>query len=246
MATMLAIGLAMGLLGPFGTFAMPLGARLLNWVSFLFGGYLFFRPVIAAGELVARHTPLPRLPAIALACLLAAMPTTLLVAWLLLGRGVGRAGLGGLAELYGEVVIVGMFVTVIQLSTRARRQEPTSDEAQTATQVAQDHAASALPRLAARLPDDWGTRVIALSNEDHYVRVHVAEASTLLLMRLGDAIDALDGIDGARVHRGWWVARGAVRGVERRGRAVWLRLENGLEAPVARNAVAELRAQGWL
>ncbi|MBU6269648.1 MAG: LytTR family transcriptional regulator DNA-binding domain-containing protein, partial [Sphingomonadales bacterium] len=56
----------------------------------------------------------------------------------------------------------------------------------------------------------------------------------------------MDGVEGARVHRGWWVARAAVSGVERRGRAVWLRLANGLEAPVARNAVADLREQGWL
>ena len=64
-------------------------------------------------------------------------------------------------------------------------------------------------------------------------------------MRLSDAIGELDGIEGERVHRSWWVARAAVTGRETRGRAVWLRLSNGLEAPVARTMVAPLRNQGW-
>lgn len=234
-----ALAVVLGLLGPFGTYAMPLAPRLGKWLLFILGGFVFFRPVTAAGRVVAAHTRLPRLVAIALANLLAAMPTTLLVAWLLVGGDVVRVGLAGLAELYGDVVIVGLVMTAVHL---------TIDRAPVHAPAAPPNVveAPALPRLAGRLPDDWGARVIALSNEDHYVRVHVAEASTLLLMRMSDAVAEMDGVDGARVHRGWWVARGAVAGVERRGRALWLRLGNGLEAPVARNVAGELRRQGWL
>jgi len=242
----LALAVVLGLLGPFGTYAMPLAPRLGKWLLFILGGFVFFRPVTAAGSVVAAHTWLPRLAAIALANLLAAMPTTLLVAWLLVGGDVTRVGLAGLAELYGDVVIVGLVMTAVQLAMNRTPGGTTVAPAAGTAGVEAPAPSAALPRLAARLPDDWGGRVIAISNEDHYVRVHVAEASMLVLMRMSDAVAEMDGVDGARVHRGWWVARGAVAGVERRGRAVWLRLANGLEAPVARNMAAALRQQGWL
>ena len=55
----------------------------------------------------------------------------------------------------------------------------------------------------------------------------------------------LDGIDGAQVHRSWWVARDAVEGVEREGRSVRLVLPRGIAAPVARSRMAELTKAGW-
>ena len=61
-----------------------------------------------------------------------------------------------------------------------------------------------------------------------------------------DAERELAGYDGLRVHRSWWVARSAVRQVLRNGRNVRIRLEGGLEAPVARDRIAELENAGWL
>ncbi len=91
----------------------------------------------------------------------------------------------------------------------------------------------------------------ALSVEDHYVRVHGAGQSEMLLMNLGDAIAKLPGEQGERghgerVHRGWWAARGAVRGHRRKGREVELVLTGDLVVPVSRPNVAKLRAAGWL
>ena len=51
---------------------------------------------------------------------------------------------------------------------------------------------------------------------------------------------------GLQVHRSWWVARDAVRGVQAEWRALSLVLENGLSVPVARSRVAILRDNGWL
>jgi DNA-binding LytR/AlgR family response regulator len=82
--------------------------------------------------------------------------------------------------------------------------------------------------------------------EDHYVRVHTAAGSRLVLATLRQATAALDGADGQQVHRSWWVARKAVAGVEQHGRNLRLRLANGVTAPVARSAVAPLRAAGWI
>ena len=55
----------------------------------------------------------------------------------------------------------------------------------------------------------------------------------------------LEGIDGAQVHRSWWVARDAVEDVKRDGRNLRLVLPGGLEAPVSRARVVELKEAGW-
>jgi DNA-binding LytR/AlgR family response regulator len=82
--------------------------------------------------------------------------------------------------------------------------------------------------------------------EDHYVRAHGPGTSALILLRMRDAEAELAGVDGRRVHRSWWVARASVEKVLRDGRGYKLRLTNGLEAPVARDRVAALKAAGWI
>jgi len=52
-------------------------------------------------------------------------------------------------------------------------------------------------------------------------------------------------LDGQRVHRSWWVARGAVLDVRRgQGRAT-LQLRCGVAAPVSRRYAKALRSLGW-
>jgi DNA-binding LytR/AlgR family response regulator len=82
--------------------------------------------------------------------------------------------------------------------------------------------------------------------EDHYVRAHTGAGSTLLLMRLRDAVAELDAVDGRQVHRSWWVARNAVARAEPAGRGWKLTLRNGLVVPVPRERAGELRSAGWL
>jgi DNA-binding LytR/AlgR family response regulator len=89
-------------------------------------------------------------------------------------------------------------------------------------------------------------QVLCLQMEDHYVRVHTAAGSRLVLATLKQATAALNGAEGQQVHRSWWVAKKAVAGVEQHGRNLRLRLVNGVKAPVARSAVAGLRAAGWI
>ena len=64
-------------------------------------------------------------------------------------------------------------------------------------------------------------------------------------MRLGDAVTELEGIEGARTHRSWWVAREAVSRVAREDGRVRLVLVDGAQAPVSRAYVKPLRAAGW-
>ena len=103
-----------------------------------------------------------------------------------------------------------------------------------------------LDRLPPRLR---GARLIAVQAEDHYLRLHTDAGSDLILMRLADALNELEGLEGAQTHRSWWVARDAVASVARGdGRAV-LTLDNGprgeLIAPVSRRYAKALRDAGW-
>lgn len=96
--------------------------------------------------------------------------------------------------------------------------------------------------LLARVPRELGPEIVALEAEDHYVRVHTPKGSTLVLMRLSDAIELLDEALGMRVHRSWWVARRAIESFERDGQRVILRLTNGAQVPVGRMYVAAVRS----
>lgn len=247
---MAAIGIVLGVLGPFGTFPMPIVPRLAAWLAFALIGYACFRPVIAAGAVLSERAAVPRLLAQALACGIAALPMTLIVGWALSGMRLARMTADGLADLYPYVLLVGLLATAIQslLFGRAAPTPPAPPE------PAASPARPEMPRSAPapatsfldRLPPALGRDLLCLEMEDHYVRAHTALGSTLLLMRMRDATIELDGIEGARVHRSWWVARGAVAGTLRRDRATALRLSNGLEVPVARSELPLLRARGWL
>jgi DNA-binding LytR/AlgR family response regulator len=82
--------------------------------------------------------------------------------------------------------------------------------------------------------------------EDHYVRVHHAAGSELVLMTMRQARHSLGAVRGLQVHRSWWVAERAVEEVLAEGRNLRLRLSNGLLVPVSRSAVAPVRAAGWM
>jgi DNA-binding LytR/AlgR family response regulator len=124
------------------------------------------------------------------------------------------------------------------LAFLVRRREPIE------THAAPRNAAPA--KFLARLPGKLaGADLWAVEAEDHYLRLHTSLGQDLILMRLGDAIAELEGIEGARTHRSWWVARAAVKRVEREDGRAQLMLIDGAKAPVSRAYVKTLRAAGW-
>ena len=89
LSIMVGIALLLAVLGPFGTWQAPFALRLINWAIFTLGGYACFKPVILAGDALAAQSSLPRWAAIGVACLLASMPTTLIVAGTLVRLSLG-------------------------------------------------------------------------------------------------------------------------------------------------------------
>lgn len=73
-----------------------------------------------------------------------------------------------------------------------------------------------------------------ISAEEHYVRIHTPTTQTLLRGRISDIEAQLPETHGLRVHRSHWVARGAVRQLNRHRDGWTLDLCLGIEVPVAR------------
>lgn len=91
-----------------------------------------------------------------------------------------------------------------------------------------------------------GAEVWAVEAQDHYLRLHTSRGQDLILMRLADAVAELEGIEGAQVHRSWWVARDAVANARRGDGRATLTLKDGSEVPVSRTYARLIREAGWI
>jgi len=251
LAVMTVIGVLLALLGPFGSFANPFWLRLVYWLGLAWAGYACYRPI---GALVTRHgasLDLPEWSLWLLGCLIATVPMTVVV-WLIsaLPPPLELPSAEAWITSYFYVLAIGAVVTMVFYLVQSK---PAAGAVVVAPAMPEAPAPAATPapaigqpRLFDRLPPALGTELLALEMEDHYLRVHTALGSDLILLRMRDAVAELDGLNGAQVHRSWWVARAAVEAVERDGRNVRLVLAKGLVAPVARNMVPVLKSGGWL
>jgi len=149
---------------------------------------------------------------------------------------------GGLMTVAALPYMLGPVATVTVAITAINVFLAKGDPVQTHAAPAGSAPARFLDRLPPRLR---GAAIRAVQGEDHYLRIHTDRGSDLILMRLSDALDELEGLEGAQTHRSWWVAKDAVRDVERGdGRAI-LTLEGGLTVPVSRRYARALREAGW-
>ncbi len=243
-----AAALFLSLSGAFGSGGAPWTLRLLYWLLAIGGGTLI-AGVAAARVNDSRWSEGGLWRPVALVTALATPPIALL-AWALYAAMFARGRLEP-ALLPGFVLPAGAVTAVLALVTALVERRPvmthaTPIAATPAAPVAPTSATPVAARLLDRLPPRLrGAELHAVEAEDHYLRLHTSRGSDLVLMRLADALGELEGIEGARTHRSWWVARAAVQGAERGdGRAV-LRLPGGLEAPVSRTYAPALREAGW-
>ena len=246
LAAMTAIGVFLAIIGPFGSIAAPLPERLVTWLGFAWLGYACYRPMQSVANWGERALALPRWGMVIAACLIATVPMTFAVLGVnsLASGGWRWPGLELFVGTYLYVLVIGGAVTVLFNLVQSR--EPVSVAVPPATPVPVPPAAlTPANPLLDQIPADLGSGIVALEMEDHYVRVHTALGSALVLMRMRDAMALVGETEGMQVHRSWWVARAAVEDVIREGRNVRLRLARGIEAPVARTKVAELRDARW-
>ncbi len=228
-----AISALMGMVGPFETFELPLGPRLTYWTVV----------VISTGALGTLVTlvlmPLlpPRVPALAaagLGGLISGAPIGLLV-WFINNLAFGPQDEGmSLGALVAYCIPIAALVTTMghllgnAVATAAKAQ-PTIAPA---------------PALLDRLPLPQRGRLLHLAVNDHYVDVATDKGTTLVLLRLSDAIRETAPVAGLQVHRSHWVALDAVRRTTRLAGKSVLELENGTIVPISRGYLAQAKAAG--
>ena len=113
---------------------------------------------------------------------------------------------------------------------------------------------SGLPKERAQNPIDnflkrqplkfHNAELYGLSSEGHYLRMHTDKGSTLILMRISDAVRELEQADGLQVHRSWWVARNGIKDSTRKNGQRFLILKDGTTAPVSRSFLPKLKEAG--
>ena len=102
------------------------------------------------------------------------------------------------------------------------------------------------PRLLERLPPAKRGAIVRLEVQDHYVQVTTDKGRSNLLMRLSDAIAETLPVEGAQVHRSYWVAWDAVQQAEQDKGRWYLSMQDGARVPVSRANVTKLETRGLI
>lgn len=228
-----AIGLLLGVTGPFGSqTSLAPAVRYTFWMVIALAGF----GAAAAAERLLSSTAPGRRTAIRIVAVAAAsaVPMTFFVAWAI---GVVRPG-----RSFSPVQMAGLFPYVALVQLLIARVISPDDQVSVAATVEQPAAAPEYPpELVSKLPAALRRDILALEAEDHYVRVHTLHGSALILMRLADAAAVIDPRLGLRVHRSWWVAKDGVRALERTsGRAI-ARLVDDTAVPISRTCLPAAR-----
>jgi hypothetical protein len=185
LALLLAIGLFMGAVGPYGTDELPPRLGYVYWLICIVGGGLIG---IAIDETAGRRAGMfwRRL---AVTTLLMTPPTTLLVmaaGWLVAG---GTIGLSRAWPLLWQVLLISIPVMAIRALVW-RRPPPVVETRVVVAPPLPEAEAVFRRRLSARRR---GARLIAIEADDHYLKVHTDAGSEMVTLRLAGALDELSG-----------------------------------------------------
>lgn len=239
---LVAIGLLMGFLGPFGTERIPASYRYAYWMSCMVGGGLVG---VAIDGLLETHLVSPWRRA-ALVSLLMTPPASL---WVLTSAVVilgDRYNWRGFRMLLGQVLPIALAVMLVRALVWRPRLNRIETRVETRTVVVPptpEAEAAFRKRLSARRR---AARLLAVEAHDHYLKVHTDAGEELITLRFADALAELDRVHGWRVHRSWWIAAEAVERVRWRRGTGEARLVGGLVVPVSRTYAPVLKEAGWL
>jgi DNA-binding LytR/AlgR family response regulator len=240
-AVAVVVGLLLGLAGPFGSYpAYSTATRYAFWLGLTAAGVV---AAIAADALLSATKFRAGAVRIGALALVSAVPMTFVVAWTMSIVQPGRTfAPHQLPTLFACVAAVQLLIVYATKVTAPNAE--TSAPAPAPPVLEADAVLPAFPpALLSKLPPGIGSDILALETEDHYLRVHAAGGSALILMRMADAVALIDPRLGAQVHRRWWVAEGAVKGVRMEGQRLWLCLADKSEVPVGRTFATAVKAR---
>jgi DNA-binding LytR/AlgR family response regulator len=235
-ATLVALGAVaavLTLVGPFGTDqSLSAGFRALYWLTIVGTTYS-----AGLGLDVLLRPRLPDRVARVVAPLATAVAVTVVVIFvnlLLIGRmPAGAAWATDILTIYAIAVIVSAAMQAVIASISRD-----TTAAGTPTETA--------PALLERLPLEKRGPLVALSVEDHYVRIRTTRGEEMILMRLSDAIRETAPEPGLRVHRSHWVAIARVTAARRDGDRAILTMAHGGDIPVSRSHIPSVKEAGLL
>ncbi|EDM72179.1 D-cysteine desulfhydrase [Roseobacter sp. AzwK-3b] len=236
LALMTGVAIVLTLMGPFGTGnSLRPVPRLAFWMSITTSTYAVGCFVaIRLGAMWPADRPVGmRIALTAVLTGLGVTATVMLINWAALGQRPDSIPLP--ATVFGIAFIVSIMFDLLRT-----RHDPPAAPAPSVTPQATG------PAILDRLPVERRGALLALSAEDHYVRVHTDRGAALCLLRLSDAIRETGDIPGLQVHRSHWVARPAIAATRRNGDKAVIRLTDGTELPVSRRYVPILKEAGLL
>ncbi|CEJ15460.1 LytTr DNA-binding domain protein [bacterium YEK0313] len=241
LALWIGAGLVLGVIGPFGSYiGMSLPVRLVHFV----GNVVSISLLVMAMTVLARRFlfggALPFWAMLAIA-VVAALPGALIVELQMrfwtpdVLRHVNRGEL--VFQTLSLNLILGTVVWVIR-----ERLQPTMQPIPAPAGILPEPVIARaavgeeqVDALTAKLPVALRrARLIALSAEDHYLKVHTDRGEALILMGLSQAAAALGPRRGVRIHRSHWVAFDALPADGYKRSAGALHLDGGLTLPVSR------------
>ena len=217
---------------------MSFGPRLIYWVILAAATYA---TGTAVGHLIgpAAERRLGQVPGLVVVGLLTGLACTLVI--LIVNLAAFPDWSPQLREVGALGLVVLPIAVIVTFLLRAFERALTTTSAPAVTEPERQ-----APRLLARLPVERRGTLLALSVEDHYVRVRTDRGEEMILMRLTDAIAETDPVPGLRVHRSHWVAISAAAAARRQGDRAIVTLTDGTEVPVSRANVSTLRDAGLL
>jgi hypothetical protein len=238
LAALAGTGAVLGLTGPFGTDGLlRLMPRLAYWLWLVISCYAL--GAFVAQGLSGRFGTLPTWLRVALQGVLTGCGVSALV---LVTNHIVFDWLPAGAELpgfLGTIFAICLIVTAILDLAGRHSAAPATAEPTVAPNPAP-------PPLLDRLPLEKRAPLVALSVEDHYVRIITTKGQEMVLMRLSDAIRETGDSLGAQVHRSHWAGFDHVARVERLGDRALLHMTTGDQIPVSRANLPKLKEAGLL
>ena len=233
-AALIGVSAILGVAGPFETGdVLRLIPRIIYWAVIVVASY---SSGVLIGDLLGpKLATWPAIPRILLTGILTGIAVcviVLLVNFAAIGFFPAPAQwIAFLAPIIAISIIITAVATII-----AQNQAETSSAAKP----------NDTPALLDRLPFDKRGQLIAISVEDHYVRIQTTKGEDLILLRLSDAIREVGGTHGAQVHRSHWVAFDQVRAAHRDKDRGQLTMSNGATIPVSRSNIPKIKEAGLL
>ncbi len=226
---LVAVIVLLGLSGPFGTLEnISFGPRLAYWavivpVTFAVG---VLTSAFIIDAMRAQKSPWPARICGAIATAFTVGTTVTLINVLAFGSAPHFTQMGPVALTAGVISFVFQLI---------------SDQPQ-----ADSSSAPKPPALLQRLDLEKRGALISMSVQDHYVEVTTSNGTSLLLMRLSDAIRETGDVAGLQVHRSHWAALAHITKAKRDGDKAILTLSDGRTLPASRSRIKDLKEAGIL